>query len=150
MRRDDTPCINRILRQTIHEYEPIAKKGVTIRLESSLDDDFTLKTNENMLKRILTALMENAIKYTEKGSILLNASATDDQLQITVEDTGCGIPKKEAERIFDRFVKLDSFKEGIGLGLPLSRKLAEQLEGSLKLDTSYTKGARFVLTIPII
>ena len=103
-----------------------------------------------MLKRILTALIENAIKYTEKGSILLNASATDDQLQITVEDTGCGIPKKEAERVFDRFVKLDSFKEGIGLGLPLSRKLAEQLEGSLKLDTSYTKGARFVLTIPII
>lgn len=150
MRRDDTPCINRILRQTIHEYEPIAKKGVTIRLESSLDDDFTLKTNESMLKRILTALMENAIKYTEKGSILLNASATDDQLQVTVEDTGCGIPKKEAERIFDRFVKLDSFKEGIGLGLPLSRKLAEQLEGSLNLDTSYTKGARFVLTIPII
>jgi signal transduction histidine kinase len=66
-----------------------------------------------------------------------------------VEDTGCGIPEKEAERIFDRFVKLDSFKEGIGLGLPLSRKLAEQLGGNVVLDTTYKEGARFILTLPI-
>lgn len=150
MRRDDTPRINRMLRQTIQEYEPIANKGVAIRLETSLDDEFTLNTNENMLKRIVSALLENAVKYTELGSIFIKASQDDNQLVIAVEDTGCGIPEKEAEHIFDRFVKLDSFKEGIGLGLPLSRKLAEQLEGSLKLDTSYTKGARFVLTIPII
>ena len=150
MRRDDTPRINRMLRQTIQEYEPIANKGVAIRLETSLDDEFTLNTNENMLKRIVSALLENAVKYTELGSIFIKASQDDNQLVIAVEDTGCGIPEKEAEHIFDRFVKLDSFKEGIGLGLPLSRKLAEQLGGNVTLDTSYTKGARFVLTIPII
>jgi signal transduction histidine kinase len=150
MRRDDTPHINRMLRQTIQEYESIANKGVAIRLESSLDDDFTLKTNENMLKRIVSALLENAVKFTEMGSIFVNASQVDNQLQIAVEDTGCGIPESEVERIFERFVKLDSFKEGIGLGLPLSRKLAQQLDGNVTLDTSYTDGARFVVTIPII
>jgi signal transduction histidine kinase len=66
----------------------------------------------------------------------------------TVEDTGCGIPADQAEHIFERFVKLDSFKQGIGLGLPLSRKLAEQLGGLVTLDTSYTSGARFVVTLP--
>lgn len=150
MRRDDTPRINRMLRQTIQEYEPIANKGVAIRLETSLDDEFTLNTNENMLKRIVSALLENAVKYTELGSIFIKASQDDNQLVIAVEDTGCGIPEKEAEHIFDRFVKLDSFKEGIGLGLPLSRKLAEQLGGNVTLDTSYKDGARFVLTLPIL
>ena len=150
MRRDDTPYINRMLRQTIQEYEAIANKGVAIRLESSLDDEFTLKTNENMLKRIVSALLENAVKFTEMGSIFVNASQVGNQLQIAVEDTGCGIPESEVEHIFDRFVKLDSFKEGIGLGLPLSRKLAQQLDGNVTLDTTYTDGARFVVTIPII
>lgn len=150
MRRDDTPRINRMLRQAIQEYEPIANKGVAIRLETSLDDEFTLNTNENMLKRIVSALLENAVKYTELGSIFIKVNNDDNQLVIAVEDTGCGIPEKEAEHIFDRFVKLDSFKEGIGLGLPLSRKLAEQLGGNVTLDTSYKDGARFVLTLPIL
>ena len=103
-----------------------------------------------MLKRIISALIENAAKYTEEGNILLKALKSDNLLTIIVEDTGCGIPEKEAEHIFDRFVKLNSFKEGIGLGLPLSRKLAEQLDGNVTFDTTYKDGARFVVTIPII
>ena len=150
MRRDDTPSVNRMLRQTIQEYESYVKKNITLRMDSELDDDFTIKTNENMLKRIVSALTENAAKYTEKGSILVKATKNDEQLSIIVEDTGCGIPEKEAEHIFDRFVKLDSFKEGIGLGLPLSRKLAEQLGGTVTLDTTYKEGARFVVTLPIL
>ena len=149
MRRDDTPSINRMLRQTIQENENVVNKSVALRMDSELDDDFTIKTNENMLKRIISALTENAAKYTEEGSILVKASKNDDQLFIIVEDTGCGIPEKEAEHIFDRFVKLNSFKEGIGLGLPLSRKLAEQLGGTVTLDTTYQEGARFVVTLPI-
>ena len=149
MRRDDEPRINRLLQDFQRDYQELAKKGVSVRLESQLADDFTLKTNENMLKRILAALMENAIKYTEKGNINIKASADEQQLTFVVEDTGCGIPKDQAEHVFDRFVKLDSFKEGIGLGLPLSRKLAQQLDGNVALDTNYTEGARFIVTLPI-
>ena len=149
MRREDTPLVNALLRKTIGEYEDVANKGVELKLETTLADDLKIKTNENMLKRIVAALLENACKYTEKGSITLRASETDQRLCITVEDTGCGIPKKDADKIFERFVKLDSFKEGIGLGLPLSRKLAEQLGGIVTLDTSYKNGARFYVKLPI-
>ena len=149
MRREDTPVVNALLKKTLGEYEDVTKKSVELKLETTLADDLKIKTNENMLKRIVAALLENACKYTEKGSITLKASETDQRLCIAVEDTGCGIPKKDADKIFERFVKLDSFKEGIGLGLPLSRKLAEQLGGTVKLDTSYTGGARFVICLPI-
>jgi signal transduction histidine kinase len=67
-----------------------------------------------------------------------------------VEDTGCGIPANEAEHIFERFVKLDNFKVGVGLGLPLSRTMANRLGGTVRLDTSYAgPGARFEVEIPI-
>ena len=150
MRREDTPCINRLLNDFQRDYQDLAKKGVSVKVDTTLADDFTIKTNENMLKRIITALMENAVKYTEEGSITIKASADEKQLRVTIEDTGCGIPADQAENIFGRFVKLDSFKEGIGLGLPLSRKLAEQLDGNVILDTKYTEGARFIVTLPII
>ena len=150
MRREDTPCINRLLNDFQRDYQDLARKGVSVKVETTLADDFTIKTNESMLKRIITALMENAVKYTEEGCITLKASADEKQLRVTIEDTGCGIPADQAENIFGRFVKLDSFKEGIGLGLPLSRKLAEQLDGNVILDTKYTQGARFIVTLPII
>ena len=150
MRREDTPCINRLLNDFQRDYQDLARKGVSVKVETTLADDFTIKTNESMLKRIITALMENAAKYTEEGCITLKASADEKQLRVTIEDTGCGIPADQAENIFGRFVKLDSFKEGIGLGLPLSRKLAEQLDGNVILDTKYTQGARFIVTLPII
>ena len=150
MRREDTPYINRLLNDFQRDYQDLAKKGVSVKVDTTLADDFTIKTNENMLKRIITALMENAVKYTEEGSITIKASADEKQLRVTIEDTGCGIPADQAENIFGRFVKLDSFKEGIGLGLPLSRKLAEQLDGNVILDTKYTEGARFIVTLPII
>ena len=147
--RDDIVKVDELLETIAANYRESLSPGVTLSIENELDADFTFATNKNMLSRIVNALIDNAIKYTEKGSITVKASAFARALNITVEDTGCGIPAKEAENIFERFVKLDSFKQGIGLGLPLSRKLAEQLGGTVTLDTSYHPGARFVVTLPI-
>ena len=149
MREEDTPLVNALLKNVLKDYDDVVNDGVELKLETTLADDFRITTNENMLKRILTALLENACKYTEKGSIKLKAVEADNTLLISVEDTGCGIPKEKAHEIFERFVKLDSFKEGIGLGLPLSLKLAEQLGGIVELDTTYTYGARFNVKLPI-
>ena len=121
----------------------------SMMLKSELSDDYTLLTNELMLKRIVSSLLNNAVKNTTEGHILLRASEADGQLKLVVEDTGCGIPEKEAEHIFDRFVKLDKFKVGIGLGLTLCRTTAQSLGGNVILDTSYRDGARFVVTIPL-
>ena len=68
----------------------------------------------------------------------------------TVTDRGPGIPTAEAGRIFDRFVKLAPFSQGMGLGLAVCRLIAGALGGGVELDTSYTEGARFTLTIPIV
>ncbi len=149
MREEDTPQVNALLKNVLKDYDDVVNDGVELKLETTLADDFRITTNENMLKRILTALLENACKYTEKGSIKLKAVEAGNTLLISVEDTGCGIPKEKAHEIFERFVKLDSFKEGIGLGLPLSLKLAEQLGGIVELDTTYTYGARFNVKLPI-
>lgn len=149
MRKEDNANINKMLRGLQIEYQDYVNASTTLNVETELPDDFTLTTNENMLRRILACLMDNAVKYTEKGKITLKAQQENDQLKLTVTDTGSGIPTEEAEHIFDRFVKLDNFKEGIGLGLPLSRRLAEQLGGKVELDTTYTDGAQFIVTLPI-
>ena len=139
--KEDTVNVHQLMQEAIDENRSSATKDTELRLESELPDDFCIKTN-----KIIT---DNAVKYTERGSVTLRANADDKTLNIAIEDTGCGVPAEEAENIFGRFVKLDSFKEGLGLGLPLSRKLAEQIGSTVTLDTSYHPGARFVVTIPI-
>jgi len=147
--RDDIVKVNELLEAVVADHEEAVQPGVTLRIDSAIDPEFSFATNKNMLFRIVSALTDNAIKYTEQGSIVIKGSILASTLTIAVEDTGCGVPVEEAENIFGRFVKLDSFKQGIGLGLPLSRKLAEQLGGTVTLDTSYHPGARFIITLPI-
>ena len=82
--------------------------------------------------------------------ITLRAATDSGRLLLTVEDTGCGIPAEDTTRIFERFVKLNNFKEGLGLGLPLCRIIASRLRGSLVYDPSYAgPGARFVVSLPL-
>ena len=146
--KDDIVKVNQLLESVVADYEDNVPPQVILRVDSELDPEFSIATNRNMLFRILGALTDNALKNTEKGSVTLKARTVAQTLILTVEDTGCGIPADQAENIFERFVKLDSFKQGIGLGLPLSRKLAEQLGGILTLDTNYILGARFIITLP--
>jgi len=143
--------INNLMRGVMKEAKGNLSDKTTIQYDTTLADDFTILTNEYMLKIIVNSLVDNAAKNTPKGTIVLRATKpSDDELDLIVEDTGCGIPAAEAEHIFERFVKLDTFKEGIGLGLPLCRMLIEKLGGTVRLDTTYTQGARFVVTLPII
>ena len=147
--KDDLCHVNDQLRTLLEEYRNLTEDGVTLQLDTTLPDDLTLRTNANMLRRLVSCLLDNAVKYTTAGHITLRARQTDGLLELQVEDTGCGIPANQAEHIFERFVKLDDFKEGLGLGLSLCRKLAEQLGGQTKLDTTYTDGARFIVTLPL-
>ena len=143
--------INNLMRGVMKEAKGNLSDKTTIQYDTTLADDFTILSNEYMLKIIVNSLVDNAAKNTPKGTIVLRATKpSDDELDLIVEDTGCGIPAAEAEHIFERFVKLDTFKEGIGLGLPLCRMLIEKLGGTVRLDTTYTQGARFVVTLPII
>jgi len=149
-KKENLVKVNNLMRDLLQEIKYNLAPKTDIRFESTLPDDFTILTNEYQLRIIVNALVDNAIKNTPKGSILVKVDKpSDDVLNLIVEDTGCGIPASEAEHIFERFVKLDDFKEGIGLGLPLCRMLIEKLGGTVRLDTTYTQGARFIVTLPI-
>ena len=148
--KNDHVEINDLMRDLLQENQGNVNKDTRLDFQTTLPDDFKILTNESLLKSILNALLDNAIKNTTNGQIVIKADIDDEQmLTLAVEDTGCGIPAAEAEHIFERFVKLDTFKEGIGLGLPLCRTLADKLGGSVKLDTTYQKGARFIVRLPI-
>ena len=98
----------------------------------------------------MTWSIDNAMKFTpEGGSIVMRSTLLDKHLAITIEDTGCGVPQEKADTIFEEFVQLDEFRDGVGIGLPLSRSIVRRLGGDITLDTTYHNGARFVLTLPI-
>ena len=110
-----------------------------------------LHTNENQAVRALVLLLDNAQKFTKQGRVTLSVTLSDkyDMVAFTVEDTGIGIPSNEAERIFGEFVQLDEYYDGTGIGLCVARSIARRLGGDIVLDTSYTSGARFIMTLPI-
>ena len=142
--------INELIRDLLQEAGANLSPQTKLHFESDLPNDFTILSNEYMLKIIINALIDNAEKNTPEGDITVKVSQSSaGELTLIVEDTGCGIPAHEAEHIFERFVKLDTFKEGIGLGLPLCRMLIEKLGGSINLDTTYTNGARFIVKLTI-
>ena len=97
--------INNLMRGVMKEAESNLSSKTKIQYDTTLADDFTILTNEYMLKIIVNALVDNAAKNTPKGIIVLRATKpSDDELDLIVEDTGCGIPAAEAEHIFERFV----------------------------------------------
>jgi signal transduction histidine kinase len=119
-----------------------------VRLETTLADDMTISLEELTLQRILFPLLDNAVKNGGDQPIKVKAWNENGRLMLTVEDRGCGIPAEEAEHIFERFVKLDTFKNGLGLGLTYSRTVARRAGGDVNLDTSYPgPGARFKVMI---
>ena len=125
------------------------KSFVELRFKSNVDDDFTIQTNPYRLRSSLNHLIDNAQKFTDFGHIELRFEHQDHQALFIVSDTGIGIPEKDRERIFENFAKLDEFKEGIGLGLPICRRLVASLGGTLELDPAYSPGSRFVITLPV-
>lgn len=109
-----------------------------------------LFTDPQRVHQILLNLLTNAAKFTPKGSITLAYSVDSKKETVTfsVTDTGIGIKADKKDLIFERFVKLDKETQGAGLGLTISRLLARILGGDVILDTTYTKGARFLLILP--
>lgn len=121
-----------------------------------------LKTNLQSATRALTLLLDNARKFTrpaeafaatqgttKQESVILRLALRPTEFSFVVEDTGIGIPPEEAEHIFGEFVQLDEYYDGTGIGLTVARSLAQRLGGNITLDTSYTGGARFELTLPL-
>ncbi len=135
---------------SINAIRARVKKNVSISVADD-SQNFLMRTDRQRVIQILTNLLSNAAKFTEKGSITIGSYKSEDgrNAVFAVTDTGRGVPPASAEVIFERFTKLDNNVPGAGLGLTISRIVARLLKGELVLDTSYTGGARFVLTLPL-
>lgn len=107
-------------------------------------------TDRNRVAQVLYNLMNNAIKFTSQGKIVLGYRMKEDQLYFYVQDTGCGIPKDKQSSIFDRFIKLDSFTQGAGLGLSISASIVYKLGGKIGVDSEEGVGSTFWFTIPYL
>jgi signal transduction histidine kinase len=142
--------LNEMVRQAIKTVEGRLTSGVTIVEEPGIAEGARYITDGMRVQQILINFLTNAIKHTESGQIVISSSLIENPGYITfsVADTGTGVPPDKADSIFERFVKLDSSKQGTGLGLSICRMMASSLGGKVWLDTQYTEGARFMLTIP--
>ncbi len=111
-----------------------------------------LHSDETKVSQILRNLVANAIKFTDRGEVRVTAAlAPDGQVTVSVVDTGMGIAAADQERIFEEFTPLEAMrkKEGTGLGLPLCRKLAALLGGSVTVRSTPGRGSTFTLTLPL-
>jgi len=124
--------------------------AVRLEMKTEVPDSFTIYSDRQALLSILSELLLNANKFTHKGTITIGCQQTDDHtVSFSVTNTGIGIPADKRDRIFVPFAMLDSFSEGIGLGLSLCRHMARHLGGELVYDDSVHGITRFVVSIPV-
>ena len=149
--KEDILHVNSFFYKLLHDGEMYNTNHLTLNYSSTVDNNFTIKTNRRVLEKVIIQLMMNALKFTPEGTVTMDIqpSSNDDMLRVMITDTGIGIPEEHRDHIFERFYKVDTFKPGFGLGLTISRKLAVLLGGSLVLDNEYRNGSRFVLYLPI-
>ena len=144
--------VNELCRKLLANLVTKANPGVEMRFSTKVADDFTVRTHGSTVMRILTHLLNNAQKFTEQGHIELRCAIDSSRqfLNLSVTDTGIGIPESDRDRIFEVFEKADgNLKEGIGLGLPICQRLASSLGAKVILDPAYKEGSRFVLALPV-
>ena len=136
-------------------------RHLVLELQEEREAESTeIRTNEKAAVKALAMLLDNAMKFThplafkgtipyQKARVTIIIGMSANEVKFTVEDTGIGIPADQTENIFTEFVQLDEYTDGTGIGLTIARSLARHMNGDLILDTSYTGGARFVMTLPI-
>lgn len=111
-----------------------------------------VRTDRTKLRMIVKNLLENALKFTPQGEVVLEVRHAEDGVEIAVTDTGIGIPERERSRVFEPFYQVEDSTHssgGVGLGLYLVRRLSEMLGGRIELESEVGKGSTFRLWLPV-
>ena len=145
---DSVRCAD-VIREVESVFNARTPHIADLRVESLVGDELQIRTNKDYLLKILNELLYNAKKFTTKGDVTLRVKTSGRFLQFFIEDKGPGIPQSYRQQIFTQFSKFNTFSEGLGLGLSISKQFSVLLGGNLWLDTEYTEGARFVLEVPL-
>jgi signal transduction histidine kinase len=136
-----------VIREACELFRPIAE-AKKIDLKTSLPESLTVTSDRRKVQRIVTNLLENAIKYTPaEGAVKVSAAAQNGEIRIDFEDTGMGIDPKDLPHIFERFYRCDRSRSlgGTGLGLSLVKAYTESLNGSIHVESALNQGSRFAL-----
>ncbi len=149
--KDTRFACNDLCRKTIAGIRLKCPETVKLHFVTSVPDSLTVPAISDALPKMLGQMLDNANQFTKQGSITLECKLKDEQhVNFIVTDTGIGIAKEDEHRIFIPFLKLDYYSEGVGIGLTLIRRGAEMMGGTYEYDNTYKKGARFVLTLPLV
>lgn len=143
--------LDSLLAQIEGEFKPLAgEKQLYFDVELA---DHVIFTDALLLERLIRNLASNAIRYTEKGGVVLSTSLEEGRVWLSIEDTGVGIPKADRVRIFEEFVQLGNVErdrnQGIGLGLSIVKRLALLLDVEIRTESTETGGARFLVGMPL-
>jgi PAS domain S-box-containing protein len=147
--------LNKTLKNLVAGYNKDSENNIRIKCETGLPEDFaTIMTDSDKLIKILSNLLKNAVKFTDKGEVEVGYTLKDEQLEFYVSDTGIGISPEQHSKIFERFYQVESTiarkYEGTGLGLPISKAYVELLGGKIWLKSEPGKGSVFYFTLPYI
>ena len=151
----DRMSVATLLHDTLAMVEVRAQMSELNVTVPDVDETIELLADTTAARQILINLLTNAVKFTPKGGTIgIDISRSDNEhVQITVWDTGIGIPQDRIEAVFERFhrVRSDAFTtntEGVGIGLHVARNLAQLMGGDISLVSELGKGSRFTLTLP--
>jgi PAS domain S-box-containing protein len=143
-----------VAESVMQSTEMLAKKK-NIRTSMSTDRNIgTITADVDKFREILYNLIENALKFTpEEGNIIVVMNMRDEEIEVSVQDTGIGIAEKDRERIFDAFVQVDGSNTrrygGAGLGLVLVREYLKMHNGCIRVESELDKGSKFIFKIPV-
>ena len=138
--------LNQVLQQTAETFQPTTNLKINVQCPLP---ELKMETDREILLEILDHLMQNAVKFTTEGEITLSYEVLGNQVRVNVTDTGKGIDEADQTRIFDRFVKVDDFIPGTGLGLSVVESHVKSLGGTVGVESSLGSGSTFWFILPI-
>ena len=142
--------LNELISTIYQTFQVLMPENVELRMQIP-EKSISILTDKLRLTQVITNFLSNAIKFTQKGYILIGYEYREEgrHVHIFVEDTGIGIPKEKQDAVFNRFTKLDEFAKGTGLGLSICKVIAERFDGYIAVESEIGKGSRFSIILPL-
>jgi signal transduction histidine kinase len=145
--------LNRVIDEVSLSFQPLIRPEIDFLIKKGMrDGESMIITDELMIKKVLSNIINNAVKFTEKGHIKVSYVVRDDEIEFSIEDTGIGMPEEFIPNLFTRFHKADTsqsqYYDGLGLGLSISKGNIDLLKGRIWVESSPGKGSKFYFTIP--
>ena len=141
-----------LISECVAQMQPQAmEKKLKLATDVQVTESMLCRSDAFRIKQIVNNLVGNAIKYTDKGEVRVGVSIANRQLSISVKDTGCGMTPDELQTVFNAFTRLPGAqgKEGVGLGLTITREIVTLLGGEINVQSAKGKGSTFTVSLPV-